>query len=242
MFLDSDYSQTLTNSLLDMSRSLEAPAYSFACATAIVALMYSWWAIRSPWFESHQGHTISPWHYCWASGRCKEFPARGACVDNEAFCAGWRTYSFFLTLAIVPETLVVVAILFSWSFRHRRKTVQVLRYLIVSTLGFLSVSLGLFLAVYLNSDELIPTINWELVGGWNYVLVALGALLVLLAFTFPFRRLVKGAEEPEDYESDEEDDLDVDAVSSDEDVPEEERDFQMFNKQAIRNALRARGG
>lgn len=136
----------------------------------------------------------------------------------------------------------MLAVLFSWAFRHRRKTVQVLRYVVASALGFQTVALLSFLALYYNSDDIMPSGSWVLVGGWDYVLIALSALVILIFFTLPFRRLVKGVEEPEDYESDEEDELDVDAVSSDEDVPEEERDFQMFNKQAIRNAIRIRGG
>lgn len=226
-------------------------AYVLAFALSLTSLAASWRTVRVPWITNHRREYIGLWNFYSASGAVVEFPDTQLCRQYAGFCASWRTATFLLTLSLVPNTLVLVSLVFSWVFHHRKKTVLVVKYLLGTALLLQVGGMLLWRSAFPDLNRLVRGFGpWYLIGGWHLVFTSTVASVLLMLLIIPFRRIVRVPIEDgthaDDSDSDEEENTvsstrDADTVSIEENVPEDQLDFYIFNKQARRRALAASG-
>lgn len=218
-------------------------AYCVACFLATLILLNGWLTTQVAWIENEHGDGIGLWKVI--SGDGEEFPGRRVCSRHEAFCALWRTATFLLTLSLVPQSLALLVLIFSWAFHHRKKTVLVVRYLLMSTIMIQFGGLVLWLLAYSDINRVLGHPKWKLGEGWGYVASSILLEFTLLLFMIPFRVVVRNyieLEESGTQVSDDEDDAGTidptdDDISIPEDVSPEQIDFYIFNKKARRQEL-----
>lgn len=218
-------------------------AYLLAWLLAAISLIEGWKAVTKPWLTDSAGSSISLWKFM-SPYEEFEFPTRDICYSHNGFCASWKTASFLFTLVLVPDSLIFLALLFSFMLHHRKKTVIVVRYMAAIT--FFSEVVGLFLwkCAYANINLVMKHGHWIEMGGHNSILISIGCQIVLLLFMMVFRDIVREPSNDEfDVDSDDEytDSLEEDNISVPEDIPPEQVEFYIFNKRERRRRLAASG-
>lgn len=220
-------------------------AYSCASTLAIAGIFFTIFSLRDPWFSNKSGHYAYLTKYCLNTDfNCAEFPSKRLCDDYPGFCAAWKTAVFGLILTVAVNVVILLAIIFSWICRKRKRTALMVRVLS-------GVSLVIDLIVFTCFQALYSHAKFMQHGGWKWVaggglsklvsaITSLGILFILMFF---FRAIIISPDENPDYDSDDDDesfdDDNYDTVSIEEDVSEEDRDFYVFNKVARRQALRS---
>lgn len=217
-------------------------AYCVACSLASLSLLNGWLTMQVAWILNEQGEGIGLWKFIAGDG--EEFPGHNICLHHEAFCALWKTATFLLTLSLVPQSLYSLVLIFSWAFHHRKKTVLVVRYLLISTLMIQSGGLVLWLLAYSDIKRFFGRSKWKLGEGWGFVFSSILLEITLFLFMIPFKKVVRNYTEPGECYSQVSGDDEAgnfneidDDISIPEDVPLEQIDFYVFNKKARRHEL-----
>lgn len=218
-------------------------AYILAWVLVAVSLIEIWKAVTKEWLTDSGGSFITLWEYKTPDG-IFDFPSKNLCNSHSGFCASWKTASFLFTLVLVPDSLIFLALLFSFMLHHRKKTVTVVRYMAVFT--FLSEVVGLFLwkCAYANIDVVMGHGHWVETGGHQNIIVSIACQIVLLLFMIIFRSIVREPSNDEfDIDSDDEytDNIEEDTVSVPDDIPPDQVEFYIFNKRERRRRLAVSG-
>lgn len=215
-------------------------AYVAAFSLALLAVGSCQRSLSISWLKTDT-ESVSLSRRC-VQGFCEEFPPPSYCFDHSSFCGGWRTCRFLLALSFILVVAVLLVLIFSVIFQRRKKTVFVVRDLLLASTLLQMVAIVAFPFV-IDSSELFETQEWFWAGGYYMVLISATCQLFLVCEMTVFRDLVKHPDGDE-IDSDLEDsyfDEDIETVSIDEDVPEDQIDFYLFNKRARRLLLNQPG-
>lgn len=215
---------------------LSVAAYLAAFCLEALAIATCQQSLSAPWLKS-ETESISLTKRC-IQGFCESFPPPQYCYSNSSFCGSWKTCGFLTALSFILNAAVLLVLAFSLLFKRRKKTVVLVRNLLFVSIIFQLVTL-VGLPIVVDSADLFRKQDWQWAGGYYMLLSSATCGLFLLCEMMVFRSIVKLHDDHE-IDSDEEDSYfseTLDQVSIDENVPEEQLDFYIFNKQARRSAL-----
>jgi len=231
-------------------------AYALASLLAVTSIVADFRATQVPWLSTDGGQTIGLWKFT-SNGYETEFPSKPICYVYSNFCTCWRTATFLFTLALLPESLVLLAIIFSWTTHHRKKTVWTAKYLLAAAATSSILGIVFLVLARIDLDDVMTMGGWRLVGGWWLVVLSIASNLALFALMFRFRRLVRSESRRlprwtedgsfvqnssiySDSSSGNDNDDNEDDISVPEDIPPEQIDFYIFNVRARRQELARR--